>query len=162
LIKKCDFPGCGKAGVCRAPKSRDLKEYWNFCKAHAAEYNKNWNYYKGMSSAEVEREWEKEVFGATSEDKYGPEHVKALHDFINGGKIQTTNHDPRSTISPKTAAAFGLFGLPTSATWETVRKKYRQLALKHHPDTARTDSGITFSNISSAYSELQRFFKIKK
>ena len=27
MIRKCDKPGCTKAGTCRAPKSRDLKDY---------------------------------------------------------------------------------------------------------------------------------------
>ena len=54
MIKKCDKPGCGKAGTCRAPKSRDLKDYWFFCQEHAAEYNKNWNYYADMTPDEIE------------------------------------------------------------------------------------------------------------
>ena len=63
MIKKCDHFGCTKAGTCRAPKTRDLKEYWWFCKEHAAEYNKNWNYYANMSPDEINDEWERETFG---------------------------------------------------------------------------------------------------
>src|SRR5215469_12505154 len=47
----CDLPGCG------APKSpRDLRDYWWFCLEHVRAYNSSWDYYKGMSAAEVERE----------------------------------------------------------------------------------------------------------
>lgn len=51
---KCEHPGCTNAGTCRAPKTRDLSEYWCFCKEHAAEYNKNWNYYANMSPNEID------------------------------------------------------------------------------------------------------------
>ena len=39
------------------PKSRDLlnEHYW-FCQPHAAEYNRNWNFFAGMSEGEVARQ----------------------------------------------------------------------------------------------------------
>ncbi|MGZ3276033.1 MAG: J domain-containing protein, partial [Caulobacteraceae bacterium] len=48
--RACDHPGCMKAATARAPKSRDLlnEHYW-FCQPHAAEYNRNWNFFAGMS-----------------------------------------------------------------------------------------------------------------
>ena len=50
----CDQPGCRVAGVSRAPKSRALlcEHYW-FCQRHAAEYNRTWNFFAGMSEGEV-------------------------------------------------------------------------------------------------------------
>ena len=69
MIKKCDKPGCTRAGTCRAPKNRELKDYWWFCKEHAAEYNKNWNYYAGMTPDEIEADWETQTFGAPLKDK---------------------------------------------------------------------------------------------
>jgi hypothetical protein len=52
--KKCDWPECRVAGAAKAPKSRDLlnEHYW-FCTSHAAEYNRNWDFFAGMSEAEV-------------------------------------------------------------------------------------------------------------
>ena len=49
----CDHAGCRRAGSTRAPKHRDVPEehYW-FCQPHAAEYNKSWDYFAGMSEAE--------------------------------------------------------------------------------------------------------------
>ena len=54
--RRCDHPDCGKAGSARAPKGRDMlhEHYW-FCQAHAAEYNRNWNFFSGLSDAEVRR-----------------------------------------------------------------------------------------------------------
>jgi len=70
IVRKCDFKGCDKAGTCRCPKDRTLKEYWHFCQKHAAEYNKNWNYYAGMTTDEIERQWEKDVFGEHKKDHF--------------------------------------------------------------------------------------------
>ena len=32
------------------PRRRTARERWYFCEAHAAEYNKNWNYFAGLES----------------------------------------------------------------------------------------------------------------
>ena len=52
--KPCDWPECRKAGATKAPKSREmLNEHYWFCQGHAAEYNKNWDYFAGMNEAET-------------------------------------------------------------------------------------------------------------
>ena len=58
---KCDWPGCRTAGAARAPKSRENPgdHYW-FCTPHAAEYNKNWDYFSGLSESEIARRVEDE------------------------------------------------------------------------------------------------------
>src|SRR5271165_3842777 len=52
--RPCDHQGCRLAAATRAPKSRDLPNdhYW-FCQAHAAEYNRQWNFFAGMSEGEM-------------------------------------------------------------------------------------------------------------
>ncbi len=52
--RPCDHQGCRLAGVARAPKSRDLlnEHYW-FCQAHAAEYNRSWNFFAGMTEEQI-------------------------------------------------------------------------------------------------------------
>ena len=37
------------------PRRRNSPERWYFCEAHAAEYNKNWNYFAGLSPEEAAR-----------------------------------------------------------------------------------------------------------
>ena len=52
--RACEWPGCSVAGSARAPKSREMMDqhYW-FCQPHAAEYNRNWDFFAGMSEGEV-------------------------------------------------------------------------------------------------------------
>jgi hypothetical protein len=58
---RCDHPECRLAATAKAPKSRDMPGvYYNFCVKHAAEYNKNWNFYAGMSEGQIRSAQEKE------------------------------------------------------------------------------------------------------
>ena len=46
-VRLCDRHGCTEPGDRPAPKSPNSPERWYFCEAHAAEYNRNWNYFEG-------------------------------------------------------------------------------------------------------------------
>ena len=53
--RACDMPDCTAAGGYRAPRSRQtLNEYWWFCLEHVRAYNASWDFYKGMSPAQIE------------------------------------------------------------------------------------------------------------
>ena len=53
--RHCDHPGCAAQGEFRAPKSRaDLETYFWFCLLHVRQYNRAWNFFKGMSRDEIE------------------------------------------------------------------------------------------------------------
>lgn len=60
--RACDHPGCRAAATARAPKSRELinEHYW-FCQPHAAEYNRNWNFFAGLSDAEARARADEEL-----------------------------------------------------------------------------------------------------
>ena len=52
-VRICDRHGCDEPGDCPAPKSPTSKDRWYFCATHAAEYNRNWNYFEGLSEEEA-------------------------------------------------------------------------------------------------------------
>lgn len=163
MIKKCDYPGCTKAGTCRAPKTRELREYWWFCREHAAEYNKNWNYYAGMTPDEIEEDWERQTFGAPLKDtaqanRDAADYVKFLNDFITGRS--TFDKTPPRTSTPQTViSALKIFGLPISSTWREIVARYRALAKKYHPDIASDTANATeFARVSAAYDVLKKHF----
>lgn len=160
MIQKCEHAGCTRAGSCRCPKTRDLREYWHFCPEHAAEYNKNWNYYAGMSADEIEEDWERQTFGSPLKDKNQAnadeaDYIKFLNDFISGR--DTFDKMPKKTTLPgPVTAAFKLFGLPITSSWREVGVRYRALAKQHHPD--RAGSATEFAKVSSAYDILKKYF----
>src|SRR5881394_532289 len=51
---------------------------------------------------------------------------------------------------------YTVLGVPASATQDEIKKKYRKLAAKHHPDKNPTDpkAAETFKEISEAYQVL--------
>lgn len=151
MIKKCEHLGCEKAGTCRCPKDRTLKEYWYFCQKHAAEYNKNWNYYAGMTQGEINREWEKDVFGENKKSNH--DYYKSVADFM-AGRIPNR----RKSIPADVVSAFGTLGLTPSDEWEKVQKKYRALAKQEHPDTGKSKDQSRFVKISAAYQTLKKHF----
>ena len=54
-IKICDNINCYEIGEYKAPKSRsNLKKYYYFCLNHVKEYNKSWDFYRGLSVDEME------------------------------------------------------------------------------------------------------------
>lgn len=164
MIQKCDHPGCTKAGTCRAPKTRDLREYWWFCKEHAAEYNKNWNYYANMTPDEIDAEWERETFGIADKDKakansQEDEYIKFLNDFLTG-RTKFDKIPSKKTVPNQITAALQVFGLSITASWREVGIKYRSLAKKYHPDTAKNKDSATaeFTRITTAYETLKKYF----
>jgi len=166
MIKKCEHTGCTKSGTYRAPKSRDLKEYWHFCQEHAAEYNKNWNFYADMTPDEIEADWEQGVFGTAAKDKDkaradNADYVKFINDFITGRSAFDRAASGPAPLPSNITAALKVLGLPISATFREVGAAYRALAKKHHPDTARNnpDAGAEFAKIGEAYSVLKGYFK---
>lgn len=169
MIKKCDHPGCTRAGTCRAPKSRDLREYWFFCREHAAEYNKNWNYYANMTRDEIEADWERQTFGTPFKDTAtansdAADYAKFINDFITGrSAFDRTPTRPRRSLPGPVMSALRVFGLGVDASWRDVGTKYRALAKKYHPDTAADKHAATveFTRISNAYSVLKEFFAKK-
>jgi hypothetical protein len=59
--RHCQHPGCLELGAYRAPVARDrLNEYYWFCLEHVRAYNLAWDYFAGMSEAEIEhqRRWD--------------------------------------------------------------------------------------------------------
>lgn len=166
MIKKCDHLGCNKAGTCRAPKSRDLREYWWFCPEHAAEYNKNWNFYADMTPDEIEDDWERQVFGTSEKDKKksginAEQYAKFINDFITGRSEFDRVAGPKKSLPTGVAAAFKTFDLPLTATYREVGAAYRRLAKLHHPDTAKNKktAGTEFAKITNAYTVLKNYFK---
>ena len=165
MIKKCDHTGCTKTGTCRAPKSRDLKDYWYFCQDHAAEYNKNWNFYADMSPDEIEDDWEKQTFGTSMKNKdtatkENIDYVNFLNDFISG-RSRFDRVASAKSLPSKIVSALKVMNLSISSNWKEIGAKYRSLAKKHHPDIAghKKENAVEFTKINEAYKVLEKFYK---
>jgi len=161
----CDWPGCNGDGQHRAPKSRnELKNYHWFCLGHVRQYNAGWNFYEGMTDAEVEADVRRDTVWHRPSWSFG-----GANDFSggNGGKngdFPFTAHDlvgqwggfgpewdpdggygqrPDRNAKPGTrqAWAVAVFGLSGPVVAEAVKGRYKELVKRHHPDTNGGDKG---------------------
>ncbi|MDR2268710.1 MAG: DnaJ domain-containing protein [Rickettsiales bacterium] len=151
IVRKCEHIGCEKAGICKCPKDRSLSEYWHFCRQHAAEYNKNWNYYAGMTADEINKEWEKDTFGDNR--GFDADYYKLVGDFLN-----TRAKIPEKSIPSNVIEALRILGLTATDNWMAIQKTYRMLAKQEHPDTNKTKDQSRFAKISGAYRTLKKYY----
>lgn len=154
--KQCDWAGCVQLGGCKAPKSPErLRDYFNFCQAHAREYNKNWNFFSGMSDADI-TEWQ---VGARHGHrptwdvrKNTGERAKANKKRVAGGTSATSEGyemftsgadegvmQPRRRLTKMQIKALNDMGLDDTATMDEARKRYTQLVKQLHPDANQGD-----------------------
>jgi hypothetical protein len=171
----CEWAGCTEMGGCKAPKSPDrLRDYFNFCTKHAREYNKNWNFFSGMTDEDIQ-EWQVgarhghrptwDVRKNTGERAQAQKKRRAGHTaataegyniFGDGEDGQT--EAPRSRrLSKLQIKALNDMGLDDTATKADVRKRYTQLVKQLHPDAnqGKRNTEESFQRVVSAMKVLK-------
>lgn len=167
----CDYPGCRCSAEHKAPKSRDLKEYYNFCREHVEEYNRAWDFFDGMNADEIEAHIVQSLHGDRPTWRYD---TMARMEAVKRKAWQTynftdeeppkTDHDPRNVPERKLPAemeAMEILGLQAPVDMATIKTRYKQLAMRYHPDRNRDDPGAeeVLKRINVAYTVLKRAYK---
>lgn len=153
-VKLCDKPDCRMPAACRAPKSREGKDFYHFCTDHAREYNRSWNYFKGMSAAEAEHSrradilWNRPTFrfgqaGLDAERRRANPQQKLKDDFgfwqQRFAHQQDSDRGPFSSgvepqLSREQRNALATLGLEAPVSAKDVKERFKFLARKLHPD----------------------------
>lgn len=169
--RRCEWPNCAEHGEHRAPRSRDeMNSYRWFCRDHAREYNKTWNYFAGMSDDEVEADRRADTVWRRPSWPLGdgpptPEQARAFWrgDFSDPFKVfdeAAADHksEPQPTIGSDVRKAFEVFSLEPPVTIEEVKATYKALVKRHHPDASRNtaDDG-RIKDINEAYQVILTF-----
>lgn len=169
--RMCEMPGCTCPAEHRAPKDRSLSEYYHFCMDHVREYNKAWNFFEGMSSAEMEEHMVRSLYGDRSTWKFGVNgdayealYTKAWQTFHGTEKEppkqqQRTKEGrsaPLASMSPE-HEALAIMGLSAPVTLEEIKSRYKSLVKKHHPDINPGDANAQelLKQINMAYTILK-------
>ena len=174
--KKCDSPKCNEKGEYRAPKSRVwLNKYFYFCLDHIKEYNKSWDFYKGMSVEQIENSmrndtfWDrpswplknsfKNIFDEFNE--YVDDFVKNDDDKINNTYFKNKLLDESLTIEE--AKALKELDLKIPISLEKIKKNYKKLVKIFHPDVNgnNKDAEEKFKQINESYKLLLKKFMKK-
>lgn len=166
--RKCDFPGCQNAGLHKAPKDRNLQSYYWFCLEHVREYNKNWNFYSGLSADEIERHLQHDITWQRPTWKLGHCGIKSnprVKDRFKVLEDAGLGMDGRYTPPPPpqletqliVAAQFMELTLPIRLT--ELKKQYKKLAKKYHPDTHPNDDSAArnFQKLTESYQCLLKY-----
>jgi len=164
--KKCDSPKCNQKGEYRAPKSRVmLNKYFYFCLDHIKEYNKSWDFYKGMSVEQIENSmrsdtfWDrpswplkssfKNVFDEFNE--YVEDFVKTDDDKIRDSYFKNKIVDENLTMEETKALKELDLKMPISL--EKIKKNYKKLVKIFHPDVNgnNKEAEERFKQINESY-----------
>jgi hypothetical protein len=162
----CEWENCKESGKFKAPLERDnSKDYRWLCEEHIKSFNKNWNYFDGMSQKEIEKflksdlTWHRptQQFGS-SDNFFSILWNNALSDKFNLFKERKNlNGLNNKYLNEKDKDAFKIMGLEFSADWLSIQKKFKTLVKKFHPD--RNSGNKQFENklkkITLAYSHLK-------
>ena len=162
----CDMPGCGALGEYRAPKSRrNLKQYWWFCLEHVRAYNAAWDYYKGMSQAEIEAElrrdtaWQRPTWplGRLGAAAWETEHLRDPLHLLAAGRFRNGAERRPDTAPPELREPLAALGLSWPLTLPTLKARYKELAKRHHPDANGGDRAAEerLKTINLAYATLR-------
>jgi hypothetical protein len=154
--RPCDHPGCRAAANARAPKSREmLSEHYWFCQPHAAEYNRNWDFFAGMSEGEVRKRQQDDLFTGgrpTWEMKAGRFSREAasfnakvakgegyrdpFNLFGRGGAGPKRAPEPEArNIGKIERNALAELDLDVNADGPKIRTRYTELVRRLHPDS---------------------------
>ena len=141
-VKLCDRHGCSQVGDRPAPKSPNSPERWWFCLDHAAEYNRGWDYFAGLSAEEAaaREAQEKSDFSGYKE---------AQHYGWGGSGDGSRSRDEMRALD--------VLELEVDADFDNVRIAWRRLAKEFHPDVNpdNADAAKRFQAIQAAYDVLK-------
>ncbi|WP_425230134.1 J domain-containing protein [Sphingomonas sp.] len=141
-VRVCDRHNCDRPGDCPAPKSPNNPDRWYFCTDHAAEYNRGWDYFAGLSAEEAAA---REQADRATQDGY----ANAKHYAWGGPGDGTRSRDEMRALD--------VLGLESDATTEDARAAWRRLAKENHPDVRPGDEEAAgrFQKIQAAWEVLR-------
>jgi hypothetical protein len=160
------MPGCLEAGEYRAPKSRsNLTDYHWFCLEHVRAYNAGWDYYKGMSPAEVEAQlradtsWQRPSWplGRLGHAAWDEDVLKDPLHILSAARMKNSKRPDPDRAPAELREPLATLGLSWPITMDTLKARYKELAKRHHPDAngGSRDAEERLKTINLAYAALR-------
>ena len=147
----CARPECGREGTHQVPKSRDkLDDHLWFCLEHARHHNESWDYFRGMSEAEIEAFREAAVTGhrptwplgrrsARLRDGQATPYEDAFGVFPQ--PVERPKQRPIRRMTDVQVRALDILNLDAGATLQQIKARYKELVKRFHPDANGGDRG---------------------
>lgn len=175
----CDMPSCLAYGEYRAPKDRDLKDYYWFCLTHVQEYNRAWDFFSGMSPEDIEHHintktvWDRPTrrydamagFHGVDELRRKARRFQSFSEHKDYSQQEDSGYQGQSRgdmppSSPE-AEAMRIMKLSPPLTLEKLNTRYRELVKKYHPDHNRDnpEGEEILKHVNMAYTILKMAYK---
>jgi len=170
----CDHQKCNSHGTYKAPKSRlQLNEYYFFCLKHVKEYNKSWDFYKGLSVDQIELSMRKDtVWDRPSWPLKGNPRkvIDQLRDllindyslFEKEGEIQEflKNRLVDENLTNEEHKSLKILNLSIPISVDEIKKRYKKLVKIFHPDVNdnNKEAEKKFKEINESYKILLKKF----
>jgi hypothetical protein len=170
-MRRCEHKGCDAIGDCKAPKpfsartapvpgqrEQPADHYW-FCQRHAAEYNQSYDFFDGMTEAEISAFQASATYGHKQTWRFGGGPVGAaaragrinnarnwrgrewLYNGPEGGEAAEARAKGRDRTRLQLKALEEL-QLPPDASATQVREQYGLLVKRYHPDSNGGDRSM--------------------
>jgi hypothetical protein len=183
--RRCEHKGCDSAGDCRAPKPavrRTLEPapgqatpdddcHW-FCQRHAAEYNRAYDFFDGMTESEIAAFQASAAYGHRQTWRFGggPLGGARAHEARSArrwrGRQWVEDDKGVGPERPARAAtertrlqlrALDELELPHNAEPNTIRERYGELVKRLHPDSNGGDRSteVRLAAVIRAYKTLK-------
>lgn len=168
-VRRCDHKGCDDQGICKAPKpfaartvqvpgQREAPEdsHW-FCQRHAAEYNRSYDFFEGMTESEISEFQASAGFGHKPTWRFGggavgasgraaqmnnPRGWRGARDWLYNGHVPGGGANPARERTRLQIRALDEMGLPHSAAPAVIRERYGALVKQYHPDSNGGDRSM--------------------
>jgi len=162
----CDWENCIESGSFKAPIEKDnSKNYRWLCEEHIKLFNKSWNYFDGMDQNEIENFLKSDLTWHRPTQKFGSSDnffnilwTNVLNDKFNFFKEEKNiNNLNGRKFDTKDRDAFRIMGLELNASWPIVKKQFKTLVKKFHPDRNAGNKKFEdkLKRITLAYSHLK-------
>ena len=162
----CEWKNCKEFGTYKAPAEKDnSKNFKLLCKEHIKMFNKNWDYFDGMSQEEIkiflksDLTWHKPTQKfASSDNFFNILWNNALSDKFKIFEKNGKNYKYKDReLCEKDKDAFRIMDLEFSTDWATIQKKFKTLVKKFHPDkhSGNKQYEDKLKKITLAYSHLK-------
>jgi len=147
----CDYESCDLQGEHPAPKQFGKGRYW-FCKRHAAEYNKSFNFFETMTDEQLKAFQENARYGFSPTWKMGTGPMgngkqagardsdawKGADIFQNDADAKAARRENRSATGIARKALAEL-DLGPDAKAGDIRVRYAEYVRRFHPDSNKGD-----------------------
>ena len=169
----CEWKNCSNKGKYKAPTEKDnSKKFMLLCKEHVTSFNKQWDYFDGMSDREIEMFLKSDTTWHRPTQKFGSLDNffnilwnNALNDKFNIFKEnRSSEFSFKDNFSTEDKEAFKTMNLKLSDDWPTIQKKFKLLVKKFHPDKNLGNKIYEdkLKKITLAYSHIRSIVNAKK